>query len=148
MNTNQNVSNKIIIFCAPSGAGRTTITKRVMELFPQLSFSISATSRPPRGEEKDGIDYYFISKEDFKKKARLGEFLEWEEFYHGTLYGTLKEEVYRIQSVQAKGVVSLQFLAKPEVRPLPLFDLGKIGKPCWLGLFLMKNVAFLKSLYQ
>ena len=120
MNTNQNVSNKIIIFCAPSGAGKTTITKRVMELFPQLSFSISATSRPPRGEEKDGIDYYFISKEDFKKKARLGEFLEWEEFYHGTLYGTLKEEVYRIQNlgkipvfdIDVKGAVNLKKIYK------------------------------------
>lgn len=88
---------KLIIFSAPSGSGKTTLVRHLLgndEL--GLSFSISATSRLPRGEEKDEVDYYFLSEEDFKQKVFDGQFLEWEEVYSGTLYGTLRSEVERI----------------------------------------------------
>ena len=87
---------KVVIFCAPSGAGKTTITKRMMNVFPQLAFSISATSREPRGTETDGVDYHFVSPEKFKEMVANGEFVEWEEVYPGRCYGTLKREVSRL----------------------------------------------------
>jgi guanylate kinase len=108
--------NKIIIFCAPSGAGKTTIAHAMLDIFPELEFSISATSRPSRGKEEEGVDYYFLQPDEFKKKVRSGDFLEWEEFYNGTLYGTLKEEVFRIQNlgkipvfdIDVKGAMNLK----------------------------------------
>lgn len=87
---------KAILFSAPSGCGKTTIIKELMRYFDCFDFSISATSRPPRGEEVDGRDYYFLSHEDFKRRVSQGDFLEWEEVYSGTCYGTLKSEVERI----------------------------------------------------
>lgn len=94
---------KAILFSAPSGCGKTTIIKELMASAPKgsfrpsnLSFSISATSRAPRGEEVDGKDYYFLSHEEFKARVERDEFLEWEEVYRGTCYGTLKSEVERI----------------------------------------------------
>ncbi len=88
---------KMIIFSAPSGAGKTTLVRHLLtkpEL--NLAFSISATSRSPRGQEKDGKDYYFFSNEDFNKKVEDGAFLEWEEVYSGTKYGTLRSEIERL----------------------------------------------------
>ncbi|WP_373057428.1 guanylate kinase [Zunongwangia sp. H14] len=88
---------KLIVFSAPSGSGKTTIVQYLLakkEL--KLDFSISATSREPRGDEKDGIDYYFLSLEEFKKKIKADEFLEWEEVYRDNFYGTLKSEIERI----------------------------------------------------
>jgi guanylate kinase len=90
---------KILIITAPSGAGKTSITKNLMEHFPQLSFSVSATTRNPRGNEQDGIDYYFINVEDFKSKIQKKEFAEWEMVYEGKYYGTLKTELKRIWSL-------------------------------------------------
>lgn len=87
---------KLIIFSAPSGAGKTTIVKHLLQKFPQLSFSISATTRELRGTEKDQNDYYFISKEDFLHKVAHQEFVEFEEVYNGTFYGTLRSEIERI----------------------------------------------------
>jgi len=87
---------KLIIFSAPSGAGKTTIVKHLLKKFPALSFSISATTRELRGDEKDEIDYYFISKEDFLHKVAHQEFVEFEEVYNGTFYGTLRSEIERI----------------------------------------------------
>jgi len=89
---------KLIIFSAPSGAGKTTIVKHLLKKNFDLEFSISATSRAPRHTETNGKDYYFLSAEDFRKKIDNGEFLEWEEVYSGTYYGTLKEEVERIRN--------------------------------------------------
>ena len=88
---------KLIVFSAPSGSGKTTIVRHLLnqEQF-QLEFSISATSREARGKEKDGEDYYFISAKEFKNKIKLDEFLEWEEVYIDNFYGTLKTEVERI----------------------------------------------------
>lgn len=91
-------NGKLIIFSAPSGSGKTTIVKRMLELFPQLEFSISATSRAPRGSERNGIDYHFMTADDFTRAAEAGEFVEWEEVYKGTCYGTLKSELERIWS--------------------------------------------------
>lgn len=87
---------KLIIFSAPSGAGKTTIVKYLLSKIPQLSFSISATTREGRGDEVNGKDYYFISKEDFLHKIAKHEFVEFEEVYSGTFYGTLLSEIQRI----------------------------------------------------
>jgi len=88
---------KLIVFSAPSGSGKTTIVRALLKR-PELNlaFSISATSRPPRGEEVDGKDYYFLSQKEFEQNIRDGAFLEWEEVYPGQHYGTLLEEVNRL----------------------------------------------------
>jgi len=88
---------KLFVFSAPSGSGKTTIVRHLLaqEKF-NLDFSISATSRAPRGEEKDGEDYYFISLKEFKNNIKSDKFLEWEEVYRDNFYGTLKTEVERI----------------------------------------------------
>ncbi|MDE7418729.1 MAG: guanylate kinase [Muribaculaceae bacterium] len=88
---------KIIVVSAPSGTGKSSIIKRLLE-YPELNlgFSISATSRAPRGTEQHGVEYYFITHEEFKRKAQAGDFVEWEEVYPGTCYGTLKSEVERV----------------------------------------------------
>ncbi len=88
--------NKLIIVSAPSGAGKTTIVRHLLSLPLPLAFSVSATSRAPRTGEVNGRDYYFLSTEAFRQKIEAGEFLEWEEVYPGTYYGTLKSEVERI----------------------------------------------------
>lgn len=90
------LSGKLLIFSAPSGAGKTTIVHYLLSKFPQLEFSISATTRNSRGSEVNDRDYYFISKEDFLHKVAKHEFLEFEEVYSGTFYGTLKSEIERI----------------------------------------------------
>jgi len=90
------IQGKLIIFSAPSGAGKTTIVKHLLEKFPSLSFSISATTRELRGDEKHENDYYFISKESFLHKVAHQEFVEFEEVYNGTFYGTLRSEIERI----------------------------------------------------
>lgn len=87
---------KLIIVTAASGAGKTTIVKNLLAKFENLAFSISATTRAPRVGEKDGVDYYFISPEDFEKKVQNDEFVEWEEIYPGQCSGTLKAEVERL----------------------------------------------------
>ena len=90
-------TGKLIVFSAPSGSGKTTIVQHLLaqpEL--KLDFSISATSRDPRPEEVEGKDYYFLSLENFKKKIKSDEFLEWEEVYRDNFYGTLKSEIQRI----------------------------------------------------
>lgn len=87
---------KLIIFSAPSGSGKSTIIQSLLQRDLNLSFSISATSRAPRGTEKNGIEYYFISPEEFRQRIANGEFLEYEEVYAGKYYGTLKSEVERI----------------------------------------------------
>ena len=87
---------KVIIFSAPSGSGKTTIVRHLLERYPQLEFSVSATSRAPRGQERDEVDYYFLSQEEFAKAVAENRFVEWEEVYKGTCYGTLRSEVERI----------------------------------------------------
>ncbi|MEM8845839.1 MAG: guanylate kinase [Bacteroidota bacterium] len=96
---------KLIIFSAPSGSGKTTIVRHLLKQ-PELNlaFSVSATSRPPRGEEKDGINYYFISTKEFKQHIKNDDFLEWEEVYRDNFYGTLKSEVERLWA-EGKNVI-------------------------------------------
>lgn len=89
-------SGKLIIFSAPSGAGKTTIVHHLLGEFPDLAFSISATTREPRGDEQDGKDYYFISQKEFLHRIAQKEFVEFEEVYSGTFYGTLRAEIDRI----------------------------------------------------
>ena len=108
--------NKILIITAPSGAGKTSITKYLMQKFPVLTFSVSAATRQPRGSEKNGVDYYFISGEDFKFKIQNNEFAEWEMVYEGKYYGTLKAELQRIWEagkipvldIDVKGAIHVQ----------------------------------------
>lgn len=112
-----NRQQKIIIITAPSGAGKTSITRHLLRTFSgQLEFSISAATRKARGMEKDGVDYYFISEEDFTNKIQHGEFVEWEMVYEGKYYGTLKSELNRIWSegkvpvldIDVKGAIHVQ----------------------------------------
>jgi guanylate kinase len=91
------MSNKLIIIAAPSGAGKTSVTKHLLKTFPeQLVFSISCATRPPRHHEKHGVDYYFISANEFERRIEQNEFAEWEMVYEGKYYGTLKRELERI----------------------------------------------------
>ncbi|MDQ7916158.1 guanylate kinase [Mesonia sp. MT50] len=91
------IEGKLIVFSAPSGSGKTTIVKHLLKQEDlNLDFSISATSREPRGDEVDGRDYYFMSLEEFKSHIKKEDFLEWEEVYRDNFYGTLKKEVQRI----------------------------------------------------
>ena len=90
------MKGKLIIFSAPSGAGKTTIVHHLLNKIPKLEFSVSACSRLMRKDETHGVDYYFISVDDFKKKIENEEFVEWEEVYKDNFYGTLKTEIERI----------------------------------------------------
>ena len=90
------MGNKVIIFSAPSGAGKSTVVNHLLGLYPELEFSISATSRAPRGQEKHGVEYYFYTSDEFRSMIAEDKFVEYEEVYAGSFYGTLKSEVERI----------------------------------------------------
>ena len=110
------MSNKVIIFSAPSGSGKSTIVNHILGLHPELEFSVSATSRNPRGAETDGVEYLFYSADIFRKLVEAGKFVEYEEVYPDRFYGTLKSEVNRIWGkghtiifdVDVKGGVNLK----------------------------------------
>jgi len=110
------MTRKAIIVCAPSGAGKTSIVKHLLAEMPRLSFSVSACSRPKRENETDGKDYYFLTADEFRARVQAGDFVEWEEVYPGSYYGTLKEELERIWKegrvpifdVDVKGGLSLK----------------------------------------
>ena len=99
-------TGKLIIFCAPSGSGKSTLVQWLMSTEPELrlAFSISCTSRSPRGAERHGVEYFFLSPEAFKEKIAQGEFLEYEEVYHDRFYGTLKSQVEN-QTAQGENVI-------------------------------------------
>jgi guanylate kinase len=109
-------ANKLLIITAPSGAGKTSITKHLMAGFPQLAFSVSAATRQPRGMEKDGVDYHFMSVDTFQQHIQQGDFVEWEMVYEGKYYGTLKSELPRIWGqgkvpvldIDVKGAIHVQ----------------------------------------
>lgn len=112
-----NTQHKILIITAPSGSGKTSITRFLLKKFSdKLEFSVSAATRQPRGAEKDGVDYYFLSQEDFHNKIQHEEFAEWEMVYEGKYYGTLKSELQRIWNkgkipvldVDVKGAIHVQ----------------------------------------
>ena len=113
MNAN---GNKLVIITAPSGAGKTSITRYLLNQIPQLAFSVSAATRNPRSYEQDGKDYYFLSEESFLEKIRKNEFVEWEMVYEGKYYGTLKSELQRIWlmnkvpvlDIDVKGAIHVQ----------------------------------------
>ena len=88
---------KLLIFSAPSGSGKSTLLNYVMSQIPEMAFSVSATTRPPRGEEVNGKEYYFLTMKEFKRRVSNGEFLEWEEVYPGRCYGTLLSVVAQMQ---------------------------------------------------
>jgi len=88
--------NKLIIITAPSGAGKTSVTRYLLSKISSLAFSVSATTRKPRSNEVDGRDYYFISEDEFHQKIQAKEFIEWEMVYEGKFYGTFKNELKRI----------------------------------------------------
>ncbi|MBR5498745.1 MAG: guanylate kinase [Bacteroidales bacterium] len=90
------MDNKVIIFSAPSGAGKSTIVNHILGLHPEIEFSISATSRAPRGQEKHGVEYYFFTADEFRQMIAEDKFVEHEEVYPGSFYGTLRSEVERI----------------------------------------------------
>jgi guanylate kinase len=108
--------NKIIIITAPSGAGKTSITRFLLKEFPQLAFSVSAATRNNRADEKNGVDYYFMNVEEFTRKIQHNEFVEWEMVYEGKYYGTLKSELERIWNnnqvpvldIDVKGAIHVQ----------------------------------------
>lgn len=88
---------KLLIFSAPSGSGKTTLVNHLLAQIPNIAFSVSATTRAPRGEEQNGVEYYFISIEEFMQRVENDEFLEWQEVYPGRCYGTLKAVVEKMQ---------------------------------------------------
>jgi guanylate kinase len=127
---------KVVIFSAPSGSGKTTVVNHLLQRFDCFAFSVSATSRAPRGTERDGEAYYFISADEFRRRIAAGDFVEYEEVYKGVFYGTLKSEVARIWAmdkvilfdVDVKGGVNLKrffgddalsvFVKAPSIREL------------------------------
>lgn len=110
------MNNKVIIFSAPSGSGKSTIVSHILKLHPEMEFSVSATSRAPRGQERNGIEYHFFTADEFRKMIAEDKFVEYEEVYAGSFYGTLKSEVQRIWDkghviifdVDVKGGVNLK----------------------------------------
>jgi guanylate kinase len=106
---------KLIVVSAPSGAGKTSIAHAILERFPETAFSVSATTRPRRAAETEGEDYFFLTREEFRRRVDAGEFVEWEEIY-GNYYGTLKREVDRalregrslLFDVDVKGALSIK----------------------------------------
>ncbi|MBQ8461252.1 MAG: guanylate kinase [Bacteroidales bacterium] len=109
-------TGKVLIYSAPSGSGKSTIVNHILGLHPEIEFSVSATSRPPRGQEQDGVEYYFLSVEEFRRRIEADQFVEYEQVYEGRYYGTLKSEVERIWAkghviifdVDVKGGVNLK----------------------------------------
>ena len=110
------MTNKLIVFSAPSGAGKTTLVKYIIETFNDIQFSISATSRIARGKEKDGVDYYFLSNEEFKAKVQNEEFIEYEEVYGGNYYGTLKSEIDRIWNANKIAIFDIDVVGGANIK--------------------------------
>ncbi len=123
-------NEKLIIITAPSGSGKSTIMRHLLKRYPRhLAFSVSATTRPRRKNERDGVDYYFLEVSEFKKKIAQDAFVEWEEVYEGRYYGTLKSEILRIQSAER----------------IPVFDVDVIGALDLKNLFPASLSIFIRT---
>jgi len=138
MSSSSDKEGKLIILVAPSGSGKTTIARKLLDDYSKIRFSVSATTRPPRESEENGKDYYFLSREEFNRKIEEHEFLEWEEFYNGSRYGTLRSEVdkliesgyFPLLDIEVKGALNVkrQYGAKSVaifIRPPSLEELKK-----------------------
>ena len=130
-----NLKHGVVVLTAPSGAGKTTIARQVVREIPELTFSTSATTRPPRDYEKEGVHYYFLSEAEFQKRIEADEFIEYEEVYPGLLYGTLASEIeridqtgpalldidvlgaYRVKELTGESCVSI-FISPPSIKAL------------------------------
>ena len=121
--------HKVIILAAPSGAGKTTITKYLLERFPKLAFSISATTRAPRGAEQDGVEYHFLSLAKFEGLIYQNEFIEYEQVYAGVYYGTLKSELKRIWDLGKVPVLDIDVKGAIRVQQ-------ELGEKC-MSIFIM-----------
>lgn len=121
--------HKVIILAAPSGAGKTTITKYLLERFPRLAFSISATTRAPRGAEQDGVEYHFLSLAKFEGLIYQNEFIEYEQVYQGVYYGTLKSELKRIWDLGKVPVLDIDVKGAIRVQQ-------ELGEKC-MSIFIM-----------
>ena len=118
------MKGKLIIFSAPSGSGKSTIIRYLLEKGLPLRFSISATSRAPRGEEQDGREYYFLTPDTFRQKIAAGEFLEYEEVYRDQFYGTLRSEIERIQASGNTVVLDVDVVGKSNMELKPCLFLS------------------------
>lgn len=113
------MEGKLIIICAPSGSGKSTIIGRIIgDEKLRLAFSVSATTRPRRGSEVDGVDYYYLSEEEFKRRIRAEEFAEYQEVYPGRFYGTLKSEIARINAEGKNVVLDIDVLGGMNVKKI------------------------------
>ncbi|WP_329903053.1 guanylate kinase [Porphyromonas pogonae] len=112
--------SKIIIISAPSGTGKSTIIHYLMSNVPELNlcFSISATSRPPRGAEQEGVEYYFLTEEAFRKGIAQEDFIEYEEVYPGKFYGTLKSEITRIHALDKNVILDIDVLGALNIKKM------------------------------
>lgn len=118
----------IIILVAPSGSGKSTMARRLLNDFDNIRFSVSATTRPPRDGEQHGVDYYFLSRDEFQTKIEKGEFLEWEEFYNGYRYGTLRLDVEKQLDSGHSVLLDIEVLGASNIK--------KIYKNEALGIFI------------
>jgi guanylate kinase len=117
---------KSIIVTAPSGAGKTTLVKKLLAEYPHLEFSVSATTRSARENEVNGKDYYFISEEEFKAHIAAHEFLEWEEVYGGSFYGTLKSEITKIHQANKIPVFDIDIMGAMSIKKQLCLDVLSI----------------------
>lgn len=120
------MKKKSILITAPSGAGKTTLVKKLLQDFPQLEFSISAATREPREHEKNGIDYHFITETMFKNRIENNEFIEWEEVYQGSYYGTPKSEIDRIYGLAKIPIFDIDIMGAMSVKKILCNDILSI----------------------
>lgn len=118
--------SKSILITAPSGAGKTTLVKKLLAEFDIFDFSISCATRPKRENEVDGKDYYFISEEEFKQRVKNNEFIEWEEVYAGSYYGTLKSEIERIQAKNKIPLFDIDIMGAMSIKKILCMDVLSI----------------------
>lgn len=118
LNSEGTLKGKIVILVAPSGAGKSTMAEKLLNDFESIRFSVSATTRSPRKGEVHGRDYYFLSDEEFQQKINAGKFLEWEEFYNGRKYGTLKPDVDQLRNKGFTVLIDVEVLGATNIKKI------------------------------